>query len=298
MFRKLIIAACFILFINSYAQGNNLGQEATPAITKKSNKVTSSATAADILSSLEKANQPIAVQAKIKPMLTGSAELGFLYKTGNTNSGDIKTGFDLRFERGQWTSLFDLDLLIKKTDVTDADTGETHFKTTDQKWSVTSQTNYSVDNTDKNYIYGNVWYEDSNFNSFNNQSSISSGWGRHWYKSKKASLWGDIGPGYKRDVFKATSTSPERVEDSWIIQAQALYLRKLGEHVEYKQYFSAKHSVKAEQNSIYKAESTITTKLISTLQLKFTFTAVYNSEVKAGKENTDTQTAVTLVYSF
>ena len=30
---------------------------------------------------------------------TTSAELGFLYQTGNTKSADIKTGFDLKYEQ-------------------------------------------------------------------------------------------------------------------------------------------------------------------------------------------------------
>lgn len=111
-------------------------------------------------------------------------------------------------------------------------------------------------------------------------------------------MWADIGPGYKRDLLKKTATALERTEDSWIVQMQALYIRKLGEHVEFKQFLSAKHSLSAADNSIYKAETSITTKLISTLQLKFTFTVDYNTEVKIGKENADTQTAVTLVYSF
>jgi putative salt-induced outer membrane protein YdiY len=79
---------------------------------------------------------------------------------------------------------------------------------------------------------------------------------------------------------------------------QALYIRKLGEHIELKQLLSAKHSISAADNSIYKAETSVSTKLISTLQLKFTFTLDYNTEVEAEKENLDTQTAVTLVYSF
>jgi len=297
MFQKLIITALLVLSANSYAQGSDLSQEAISTITNKNDNEVS-ATAADILASLEKAEQPQKVQVKEKPIITGSAELGFLYKTGNTNSGDIKTGMDLRFEKDQWLSLLNIDLLLKKTDVTDSESGETHFKTTDQKWTLSSQTNYSLDNEEKNYIYGNVWYEESEFNSFVNQSSVSTGWGRHWYKDNNASLWGDIGPGYKRDLFKATSTQPEKSADTWIIQAQALYIRKLWEHIELKQYFSAKQAVNTSENSIYKAVTTVTTKLISTLQLKFTFTLDYNSKVEANKENLDTQTAVTLVYSF
>lgn len=231
-----------------------------------------------------------------KSNLTGSAELGLLYKTGNTHSGDLKTGFDLRYEEGKWLSLLDFNFLKKKSDVKDAE-GETHFITTDQKWNITSQTNYTLEG-EKNYMYGNIWYEDNDFNSFNNQSSFSAGWGRHWYKNEKASLWADIGPGYKRDVVKATDTVAKHTQSAFIIQAQALYLRKLNENVEFKQTFSAKYAVRSDENSIYKAESSITTKLISTLQLKFSFTVDYNTEVDGDTENTDTQTAVTLVYGF
>jgi len=304
MIRHLTFTAFFFLSINAYSQGsnaqgnnaqnNNSQAQVSEAQTSKESTNTQ-ATAADILTSLKKAEQ--SQPSALVPLLTGSAELGFLYKTGNSNSADMKSGVDLHFENGRWRSLLNVDLLIKKADVED-DNGNNHFETTDQKWTFTSQTNYSLGSGEKNYVFGNVWYEDSEFNSFVSQSSISTGWGRHWYKSEQASLWADIGPGYKRDLFKETETEPERTEDSWIIQLQALYIRKLGDHVEFKQLLSAKQSLSFADNSIYKAETSITTKLISTLQLKFTFTVDYNTDVEDDKENMDTQTAVTLVYSF
>ncbi len=295
MLRYLMLTSFFLLSVTTYAQGSySQGEISQVSISKKDPR--SRATAADVLSSLEKALETKVTDTK--PMLTGSAELGFLYKTGNTHSADIKTGIDIIFENDRWLSLLNIDLLIKKTDITDKDTNELHFKTTDQKWTVASQTNYSLDSSEKNYIYGNVWYEENEFSSFINQSSISTGWGRHWYKTKNASLWGDIGPGFKSDKFKATDKESERAVTSWIIQAQALYIRKLGKHVELKQSLSAKQAIKTGENSIYKAETSITTKLISTLQLKFTFTANYNTDIENNQENLDTQTAVTLVYSF
>jgi putative salt-induced outer membrane protein YdiY len=286
MIRSFIHISFFLFSITAYAQESEKPSPSPPP---------SNATAADIVASLE---TPIQAQkTRTPPLITGSAELGFLYKTGNTNSGDIKTGMDIRFEKGSWLSLLNIDLLLKKSDVAD-DNGKNHFKTTDQKWTLASQTNYSLDNKEKNYVYGNIWFEESEFSSFVNQSSISTGWGHHWYKNNNASLWGDIGPGYKRDLFKATDTEPQRTADTWIIQAQALYIRKLGEHIEFKQRFSIKQAIKSSENSIYKAETTVLTKLISTLQLKFTFTLDYNSEVETERKNLDTQTAVTLVYSF
>jgi len=295
MLRFFILTLFFLLSITAYAQGSYSPDE-NNQVSISEKKSASKATAADILSSLEKA-----VHTKIIneiSILTGSAELGFLYKTGNTHSADIKTGIDVRFEKDRWLSLLNIDLLIKKTDITDKETNELHFKTTDQKWTVASQTNYSLDSSEKHYIYGNVWYEENEFSSFINQSSISTGWGRHWYKTNKASLWGDIGPGFKSDKFRATDKAPTETITSWIIQAQALYIRKLGEHVELKQSLSAKQAIKTGENSIYKAKTSITTKLISTLQLKFTFTVNYNTDIENNQENLDTQTAVTLVYSF
>jgi len=293
--RFLILTLFYLLSVTAYAQGR-YSQDETKLVTISEEKTSLKATTADILSSLEKAVKTKTTNKQT--ILTGSTELGFLYKTGNTHSADMKTGLDLHFEKDRWLSLLNVDLLIKKTDIKDKETGELHFKTTDQKWTITSQTNYTLDNSEKNYVYGNIWYEENDFSSFIEQSSISTGWGRHWYKTNTASLWGDIGPGFKRDQIRSTENEPKKTITSWIIQAQALYIRKLGEHVVLKQSLSAKQAIKTGENSIYNAETSITTKLISTLQLKFTFTLNYNTDIEDKKKNLDTQTAVTLVYSF
>lgn len=232
----------------------------------------------------------------ISPYST-SAELGFLYQTGNTKSADIKTGFDWKYEEALWKSIIEFDLLVKKTETEDED-GDKNMDTSDQKWELVSQTNYTLSTETKNYVYGNFSYKDDRFSGFENQSSMSLGWGRRWFESTKATFDADIGPGFKRDVFRDDSTEAGGSSNSFIIQAQAIYLRKINEHVEFRQQFTAKYSPKSDENSTYKAETSITTKLIETLQLKFSFTIDHNTEVEADKENTDTQTAMTLVYSF
>jgi putative salt-induced outer membrane protein YdiY len=238
-----------------------------------------------------------AEEAAEKSSFTSSAELGMLYKTGNTKSADIKTGFDIKYEQALWRSTFAFDLLIKKTEQENSE-GKDIFETTDEKWTVESKTNYTLNAENKNYVYGDIAYENNRFSSYENQSSVSAGWGRQWFKNEKASLFADIGPGYKREVTKATDTTKSETNSSFIIQAQALYLRKINEHVEFKQTLSIKYAPASGENSKYKAESSITTKLIETLQLKFSFLVDHNTEVEDGQDNTDTQTAVTLVYSF
>jgi len=229
--------------------------------------------------------------------ITASAELGLLYKTGNTKSGDVKAGLDIKWEEDVWRSTLEWDMLVKKAEQADENGDET-FATTDQKWTITSKTNYTLEKNGKNYIYGDIAYENNRFSGYEDQSSISMGWGRQWYKSKDTSFFADIGPGYKRDVTRATADKGSETLSSFIIQAQALYVTKLNEHVEFKQSLSAKYAPKSGENDKYKAETSITTKLIETLQLKFSFTIDHNSVVDEGNEKTETQTAMTLVYSF
>ena len=90
--------------------------------------------------------------------------------------------------------------------------------TSDQKWELVSQTNYTIGAQEKNYVYGNLAYKDDRFSSFENQSSLSLGWGRRWYESENASFDADIGPGFKRDVLKDTDEGSGETSNSFIIQ--------------------------------------------------------------------------------
>lgn len=235
----------------------------------------------------------LSAEPAAKSAYASSAELGMLFKSGNTESVDLKAGYDLKYEKDLWRNTLAFDLLIKKADQ-EQDDGTTDLETTDQKWTIDAKTNYTLNKTQKSYVYGDVSYEDNRTGSFDNQSSLSAGWGREWYKTDKSSFFADIGPGYKRDVLKETSET----QSSFIVQAQALYLRKINEHVEFKQTLSAKYAPKSGENSTFNAESSITTKLIESMQLKISFSVDHNTEVDTGTERTDTETAITLVYSF
>ncbi len=271
------------------------------AATQEQDTDKSAADASDILFSLEKAEESI--QPASGTLFTASAQLGLLYLTGNTRSADIKTGIDLRFERSLWRSFFIFDLLVKKTEQEQEQTNVKQLETTDQKWSVLSQTNYTLDAADQNYVYGSAFYEENRFSGFDSQASMSIGWGRRWLENKQSSFDADVGPGFKRDIIQLTPDElsqglTNRVQDTLILQAQALYIRKLNEHIEFKQLMVVKHAIERGQNSIYKAESSITSRLIDSLQLKLNFIVDYNSKVEEDKANLNTETSAVLIYSF
>ncbi len=223
-----------------------------------------------------------------------------LFKTVNTKSGDIKAGLNLKHEEGQWLNSLAFNALAKKLEKEDDVTGKDSFESTDNKWDILGQTNYSLEEGGKNYLYGNLFYQQDKFSSFSYQTSFSAGWGRHWWETETSSFFADIGPGVKYDVIRAIPEAAisEDGEVAVIMQAQALYTRQINEFVEFKQYFVAKQAFEADKNSVYKSETSLTTKLIDSLQFKFAFRVDYDTEVEPGFEKTNTETSVTLVYSF
>jgi putative salt-induced outer membrane protein len=232
-----------------------------------------------------------------KPEYTASAELGFLYKTGNTKSADIKAGFNLQHEKDKWRSVVAFNILAKKIEQED-DAGNEEFETTDNKWDILTQTNYTIGEKDKNYLYGNLTYEQDKFSGFESQSSFSAGWGRHWYETETSSLFADVGPGVQYDATRATDTKSSESNTSLIIQAQVLYTHKFNDYVQFKQYLVAKQATESGENSIYKSETSITAQLIDSLQLKFALRIDYDTEVEPEFENTNTETSMTLIYNF
>ena len=228
-----------------------------------------------------------------KSEYSASAELGFLYKTGNTKSVDVKAGFNLMHEKEKWRSTLAFNILAKKLEEKDED-GNKNFETSDNKWDVLAQTNYTIGEAGKNYLYANLAHEQDKFSSFESQSSFSAGWGRSFYENETSSFFADIGPGVKYDVNRATSESSTNL----IIQAQAFYTHKFNDHVEFKQSFIARQATKSGENSAYKSESSITAQLIDALQLKFALRIDYDTEVEEGFEDTNTETSMTFIYNF
>lgn len=233
------------------------------------------------------------IAADIKPEFTASAELGFLYQTGDTKSADVKAGFNFKHEKAKWSTSVAFNILAKKLETKDDTTGNKEFESTANKWDISAQTNYTIGEAGKNYLYGNLAHEQDKFSGFESQSSLSAGWGRHWYETKTSSFFADIGPGIKHDV-----TLEGESNTNLIVQAQALYQHKFNEHVNFKQSFIARQATKSGDNSAYKSETSVTAKLIDALQLKFAIRVDYDTEVASGSENTNSETSMTLIYSF
>ena len=230
---------------------------------------------------------------------TISTELGFLFTTGNTKTGDLKAALNIQYEKGQWLHVLAFNALAKKVESENTD-GKDVFESTENKWDIVGQTNYSLDEDGKNYLYANVYYQQDKFSSFLYQTSGSIGWGRQLIDTETTTFFADIGPGVKYDVIREDlkAGTIEYSETAPIVQAQALFTHQVNDFVEFKQYLVAKQTVQSGKNSIYKSETSLTTKLNDSLQFKVALRIDYDTHVDEGFENTNTETTATLVYEF
>jgi putative salt-induced outer membrane protein YdiY len=210
-------------------------------------------------------------------------EFGFISTSGNTETTSIKAKLSAHQELEMWSNDFKLEGLYKKDEVSEVS------QTTAQKYFLSGQGNYKLTNPDHR-IFGFASYEDDRFSSFDYQSTIAAGWSQKVWQDDASKLNYSIGPGYsfaKRENGES--------ENGAIVRASVNYQLKISETAQFKQLVSTEVG---SDNTKSKSESSVSAKISDGFSLKVSLVLDHNSDVPDGKENLDTQTAVTLVYTF
>jgi len=224
---------------------------------------------------------------KIKPF-TMDGEFGFIATTGNTETTSIKGKLAAQQELEQWSNDFLVEALYKKDDVTLAD-DTTVSQTTAQKYFLSGQANYKLANPDHR-LFGFASYEDDRFSSFNYQSTVAVGWSQKLWDNETTKFEYSVGPGYS---FAETADGEDA--DSFIVRGALGFNWKISETARFKQVMS---SEVGQDNTKSKSETSLSAKINGSLSMKLSLTFDHNTNVDEGTEKLDTQTAVTVVYTF
>ncbi len=222
----------------------------------------------------------------VKPF-TMDGEFGLIKTTGNTETTSIKATLSAHQELEQWSNDYIVESLYKQDEV-DSDDGQI-TKTTAQKVFVSGQGNYKL--TDPNHrIFAFASYEDDRFSGYQYQGTLATGWGQQVWKNDTSSFNYSVGPGYS---FAKT----EEGEDAsgFIVRGAMDYQWKISPTATFRQLISTEIG---SDNTKSKSETSVAAKINGSLALKVSLLLNHNSDVVEGNENLDTQTAVTLVYTF
>ncbi|QGZ37892.1 DUF481 domain-containing protein [Pseudoduganella flava] len=218
-----------------------------------------------------------------------SAELGAITTSGNTTGTSVTGKIDARQELEDWSNQYILTGFFKEDQVqTDEGDGKKYVRSA-ERFAFSAKAAYKLmEDGERLYVLGS--HVDDRFGAYTRYSSVSIGRGKRLYKSPDKIVEVELGPGYFSGV-RATGEEEDGVtvrgaaNVRWQISPSALFAQS----VAVERGTSNTHSV---------AETSLSTKINGTMQMKAAFSARNDSNVPVDKKNTDTQTSLTLVYSF
>ncbi len=218
-----------------------------------------------------------------------SAELGAISTSGNTVGTSVTGKIDSKQETEKWSNEYILAGYFKDEEVTD-DSGDRVRERSAQRYSLSAKAGYKLLHDDHGKLFALATHVDDRFGAYTRYSTIGIGYGTQTYQSDTHTLDVEIGPGYFRGV-----RSEGNVENGMTIRGAAILKWKLSDNAQFRQNVSVERGT-SNIHSI--AETAILTKINSTMQMKAAYNIRNDTNVPADKKNTDTQTSVTLVYSF
>jgi putative salt-induced outer membrane protein len=216
-----------------------------------------------------------------------SAELGAITTSGNTTGTTVTGKIDARQELEDWSNEYIATGFFKEDRY--KDNGTSHSKRSAERFSVSAKAAYKLmDDQEKLFVLGS--HVTDKFGAFTRYSTLNVGHATRWYESLDKTLDVEFGPGYINRM-RANGD-----EDSGLTIRGAASLRwKISPSAS----FSQTMSVETGAGNVHSvAETALSTKINGTMQMKAAFSARNDSSVPEDKKNTDTQTSVTLVYSF
>jgi putative salt-induced outer membrane protein len=210
----------------------------------------------------------------------GSAELGYVTTGGNTETESLNAKAKGEMDRENWRHTLVLEAL-KSSD---------QGATTAERYVATAQSNYKLGKSKKNFFFILLSYEEDRFSGYDHRTAEAVGFGRRVLETPTLLLDLEVGPGARQSKLDSGDT-----ENETMVRGAAKLAWKVSDTSDFTEDLS---SDVGEEVTITKSVTALTAKVNSSLATRLTYTIKNTSKVPAGFEKTDTETAVTLVYSF
>jgi putative salt-induced outer membrane protein len=213
-----------------------------------------------------------------------SAELGLNFTSGNTDTSTLKTRIEVTHHLTRWDNNYFIDALRKDDD------GEESAN----KWLISAKGSYKLERENA-FLFVEGSREEDKIGVFDNYNSLAIGYGERLYETESIHIDADVGPGY---VFFKNNGENQENQNSSILRASAYLNWTISDSATFSQKVMIHRELSDNKNTKTRLESTVTTKINGSLQMKLGLTIVNNSVVPDDRKETDTETSVTLVYTF
>lgn len=209
---------------------------------------------------------------------SGDAELGYMKTTGNTDTKSLHAKGKLINERTKWRHTVTGEVVNK------SDSGDK----TAERYLATGKTDYKIN--DRSYVFVMLSYEDDKFSGYEYQSSEVLGYGYSVIKEENLKLDLEAGAGARQ----SKPESDSRINEG-VVKGAANLEWKISDTTTFTQLLSVEAG---EDITVGRSASGLVVRIIGNLAAKFSFNVKHTSDVEPGFDKTDTESVVTLVYSF
>lgn len=208
----------------------------------------------------------------------GSASMGYLATSGNTDNETLNIGFSLLWQPSLWSHEFNASAINAET--SGVTTAEAAFA------------NYVArrDFGEKSYLFASADWESDEFSAFDNQLSETVGYGRHLIATERHTLDAEIGFGARQ----AELRSGEEQDES-IARGALAYAWQLSETSEFSQSLIIESG---SSNTSTESVSELRANIFGNVALVLSYRLRNNSDVPVGVSETDRFTAISLEYGF
>jgi putative salt-induced outer membrane protein YdiY len=213
-----------------------------------------------------------------EPPLEASIAVGYVGTTGNTDTTTFNADLLGTWRTERWTHNAKFQAMsAQENAVTQA-----------ERYYLEEKSDFALD--DVQYLFGRGTYTDDRFSGFDYQASVAGGYGRHLIVRDNFNLEAFTGVGYRFNSVIDTETEGESIFTlgenlSWQISDSTALTQSFNSDI-------------GADLTVSRFEIALVSTIIGSIATKIAFQARNTSKVPVGNKKTDTQTSVSLVYTF
>lgn len=214
---------------------------------------------------------------------SSNAELGLIFTSGNTETQNTSIKVDVTYEEEKWKHNGHAEAYGATTEDSD---GQSSVSA--ERYELSGKSDYKFDESD--YFFGLVKLQKDRFSGFEYENTVAAGYGHKAIKATDMELDLEVGPGIR--FFKIDDESSD---SETLIRLAGKYWLAVSDTSKFTQEVTVDVG---EDITSTKSVTGLQANISGALAMKLTYTIKNKSDVPTGTEKTDTEAAVTLVYSF
>jgi putative salt-induced outer membrane protein len=222
--------------------------------------------------------QAAGAEAEEEGPWSGTASLGYLSTSGNTDTTSYNTAFKISYAQNLWTHTFDAAANgASESDMTTAESYQAGWKS-------------SYDFSEHSYMFGTVNWRKDRFSGVDQQLSEAVGYGRRIIETPVHLLSAEIGAGHRNIDFRDNTS-----DSGAILTLGADYIWTFSETSNFEQNIAVESG---SENTFIESISAVRARLLGDLAIVLSYTVRHNTDVPLGSTKTDKLTAISLELAF